>query len=155
MIEVLKLPKLVSNETVDEIVLLNQTRRHMDNVLDGLLFFADKLQESGEKHDYTKIQNFPEFYEALKAGNIKKSDWYKNHIIEERHHLQAYSTKDVTLVDVLEYITDCVMAGSVRSDKIYNLTLSSNLLQRAFDNTVEMLKKEILIKEAVENGNST
>jgi len=122
----------------------------MDSVLDGLLYFADQLTEIGQKHDYTKIEKFPDFRAALQAGDIKNSEWYKYHISEERHHLVAKSTKDVNLLDILEYLTDCVMAGYARSGEVYDLELSSNLLQRAFKNTVEMLKNQIVIKEAME-----
>ena len=154
MIEVLKNPRLRLEQQCDEIVLLNQTTRHMDAVLDGMLYFADKLTEAGQKHDYTKIEKFPDFRAALQVGDIKNSEWYKYHISEERHHLISKSPKDVNLLDILEYISDCVMAGYARSGEVYDLELSSNLLQRALKNTVEMLKKEIVVKEVADDSST-
>ncbi len=150
MIQILKSPKaecLNPDGTIDETKLINATMQHMESVLDGMLYFADKMQEVGEKHDYTKIEKFPDFKAALESGNIKTQSWYKYHITEERHHLLANSPDDINLIDVLEYITDCIVAGYARSDTLYDIKISKNLLNKAFDNTVEMLKKEIVLKE--------
>jgi len=56
--------------------------------------------------------------------------------------------EDVNLLDVLEYISDCVMAGMARSGSVYDLTMPPELLERAFKNTVELLKKEVVLLEA-------
>jgi len=155
MIEILtslKTDAKTSDEKVNKNKLLLDTTRHMDAVLDGMIYFADKLITAGEQHDFTKIQYFPEFHKALESGNIKNQEWYKRHISEERHHLSAQPPKDVNLIDVLEYIADCLMAGSARSSKVYDITLSNNLLQLAFDNTIKMLQKEILVKEDIKEN---
>jgi hypothetical protein len=47
---------------------------------------------------------------------------------------------------VLEHIADCVMAGMGRSGTVYELKLSDELLQRAFRNTVELLKSRVIVK---------
>jgi len=123
------------------------TANHIDDVAKGLDFFSGMLKEAGKRHDRTKITDMPNFHEALQSGNIKKSDWYKMHIAEERHHLQSKVPKDITLIDVLEYISDCIMAGSARSGDIYDIMLADPTLQRAFANTVELLKKQIKVVE--------
>lgn len=48
----------------------------------------------------------------------------------------------------LERIADCVMAGMARSGNVYPLTLNADLLERAFQNTVELLKAEVVVEDA-------
>lgn len=49
-------------------------------------------------------------------------------------------------MDVLEHIVDCVMAGLARSGSVYELHLDDEVLQKAFQNTVELLKRDIEIE---------
>jgi len=65
------------------------TALHIDEVAAGLDFFSDMLKEAGRRHDRTKVLDMVDFHAALQSGNIKKSQWYKMHIKEERHHLKA------------------------------------------------------------------
>jgi hypothetical protein len=53
--------------------------------------------------------------------------------------------EDVNLVDVLDLITDCVMAGIARSGSVYQITIPPEVLQRAFDNTVDLLKSQVVV----------
>lgn len=52
---------------------------------------------------------------------------------------------DVNLIDVLDFIADCVMAGMARSGSVYPLVLPPELLERAFQNTVELLKANVRV----------
>ena len=52
---------------------------------------------------------------------------------------------DVNLIDVLDFIADCVMAGMARSGSVYPLQLPPELLARAFQNTVDLLKSQIVV----------
>jgi hypothetical protein len=54
---------------------------------------------------------------------------------------------DVNLVDVIEHIVDCVMAGMARSGSVYQLSLPSDLLQAAFRNTVEQLSVAVEVED--------
>ena len=54
---------------------------------------------------------------------------------------------DVNLIDVLDFISDCVMAGMARSGSVYPLKLSPELLERAFQNTVELLKANVSVEQ--------
>ena len=47
--------------------------------------------------------------------------------------------------DVLDFIADCVMAGMARSGSVYELKLPTELLERAFQNTVELLKAQVVV----------
>jgi hypothetical protein len=46
---------------------------------------------------------------------------------------------------VLDMIADCVMAGMARTGEVYPLTLDPNVLQRAFDNTVTLLQRQVVV----------
>jgi hypothetical protein len=49
----------------------------------------------------------------------------------------------VNLIDVLDMIADCVMAGMARSGSVYPLNIDPEVLMRAFQNTVEELKANV------------
>lgn len=49
---------------------------------------------------------------------------------------------------MIEYISDCVMAGMARSGSVYDLEMPPELLERAFKNTVELLKAEVVVSDA-------
>lgn len=133
------------DSTVED--LKEDTISHIKDVTNGLDFISDLIKERGSKHDHTKISNMEEFHAALKSGHIKDTQWYKNHITEERHHLKSNIPDDVNLIDVIEHIVDCTMAGLTRSGDIYDTDLSAELLQLATQNTVELIKKNTNVVE--------
>ena len=67
-----------------------------------------------------------------------------------RHHLEMADgiPEDVNLIDVLDFIADCTMAGMARSGSVRPLNISPETLMRAFQNTVELLKAEVRVGEA-------
>ena len=48
-------------------------------------------------------------------------------------------------IDLLEYIADCVMAGMARSGDVYEIQAPNELLRKAFDNTVVLLKNQVKV----------
>lgn len=52
-------------------------------------------------------------------------------------------------VNHLEYIADCVMAGMARTGNVYELKMPPELLTKAFQNTVELLKQNVEVCEAL------
>ncbi|HUD75085.1 MAG TPA: hypothetical protein VMQ76_08430 [Terracidiphilus sp.] len=52
---------------------------------------------------------------------------------------------DVNLIDVLDMICDCVMAGMARSGSVYPLNIKPEVLMTAFQNTVELLKANVTV----------
>lgn len=155
MIEIVKSPKSDCHRVdgkIDRDNLWLSMARHMDNVNDGMEFFANKLIDAGMTHDYTKMTMFDEYHEAVQSGKKNKSEWYQKHKEAERHHIIEQDYNDVNMIDVLEYISDCVMAGSVRSNdpQGINIKISDAILQKAFQNTLQMLKDEVVVKEVVE-----
>lgn len=121
------------------------TDRHINDVGQVMSFFADLLIKAGKEHDNTKLSDFDDFFEALKSGKIKESNWYQNHKTKERHHLVAHVPKDVNLIDIFEHLGDCVTAGLSRSGEVFDIELSNEVLQLAHKNTVELLKKHIKV----------
>jgi len=44
-------------------------------------------------------------------------------------------------------IADCVMAGMARSGSVYPLEISPDVLMKAFNNTSDLLKSQVKVKE--------
>lgn len=129
--------------------LLKSSYQHIDDVQRGLQFFIDYLDNAAERHDFDKIEDIDFFHEDFVTG-FAQTGWWDNHRRINRHHLAQEDgvPKDVNLLDVLEYITDCVMAGMARSGSVYDLTMTPELLERAFKNTVDLLKAQVEVSDA-------
>lgn len=128
--------------------LLNSSLQHINDVANGMEFFVKMLRDSAKKHDYDKITSIDDFYKSFKSG-FKDVEWYEEHKKLNRHHLfvEEGIPSDVNLIDVIELICDCVMAGMSRSGKVYDLNLDAYVLEKAFKNTVELLKKNVKLEE--------
>lgn len=128
-----------------------ETEQHKMDVARLMSFIALELNEIGYNHDWTKIQYFDQFakdtLERQDTPDFKSRDWYKIHTKEERHHLNANTPKDVDLLDVLEFICDCVVAGKARTGRVEKkyLELSGDILKKAFWNTVDKLIDEVQV----------
>lgn len=132
---------------VSKDTLLTSSRQHIGDIVKALAFFQSKLTEAAGEHDYDKLTAIDWFHEDFVTG-FKKTGWWDTHRKIHRHHLGNVDgiPEDVNLLDVLEYIADCVMAGMARSGSVYELKLSDEVLQRAFKNTVELLKAQIVVQ---------
>lgn len=124
--------------------LLASSRQHIGDVVKALAFFSSKLTEAAGEHDYDKLTAIDWFHADFITG-FKETGWWDNHRHIHRHHLDKPDgvPADVNLLDVLEHIADCVMAGMARSGTVYELKLPDELLQRAFANTVRLLKAQV------------
>jgi hypothetical protein len=131
---------------VSKATLLNSSRQHIGDIVKALAFFQAKITEAAGCHDYDKLTDIDLFHADFVTG-FKQTGWWDNHRRIHRHHIDKPDgiPDDVNLLDVLEHIADCVMAGMARSGKVYELKLSDELLQRAFANTVELLKREVVV----------
>jgi hypothetical protein len=132
-------------EGVTKEMLLDSSRQHIADVGRGMAFFAGKITEAASVHDADKLTTIDWFLECFQGG-FKDSSWWDNHRKINRHHLTKDDgvPDDVNLVDVIEFIVDCVMAGMARNGSVYPLELSSSLLHRAFSNTVELFKSQVV-----------
>ncbi len=141
-----------ATEKVSKEVLLDNSRQHITDVNKAINWMVDRLKDIGATHDYTKITNINEFYADFSAsqdgfqGDFKEQHWFKDIHLQERHHLTDRCPDDVNLFDVLERIADGVTAGMARSGSVYEDELSPEILVRAYQNTMKLLKDEIIVK---------
>lgn len=131
--------------------LLDSSKQHIGDVQRALAFFAAQITEAGIRHDDDKITDIATFHRDFRT-KFERTEWWDRHRQINRHHLTQEDgiPADVNLIDVLDFIADCVMAGMGRSGSVYPLHLSPELLERAFQNTVTLLKAQVVVKpEAV------
>lgn len=133
--------------TVTKETLLESSRQHIQDVRMALGHFAWMLDMAASNHDPDKITDINGFHADFLTG-FKVTEWWDRHRKLNRHHLTAADgvPEDVNLIDVLDFISDCVMAGMARSGSVYPLHLSPELLERAFQNTVELLKRNVTVE---------
>lgn len=133
------------------LTLLRSSRQHIEDVNQGLAFFVAKLLEAGRAHDRDKIDDIAWFHADFVHGFTEPdwTTWWERHRKINRHHLNIGDgvPDDVNLVDVLDYITDCVMAGMARSGSVYELKIDLAVLLRAFQNTVDLLKTQVHVAD--------
>jgi len=124
--------------------LLASSSHHIYDVGMGLGFFAGLLTGAAATHDHDKISGIDHFHADFQTG-FKETGWWDKHRKVNRHHIDKPDgvPDDVNLIDVLEHIVDCVMAGMARSGSVYHLEISDDVLRQAFDNTVAMLKDNV------------
>jgi len=123
------------------------SEQHIADVKLGMGFFIKKLQEAADNHDWDKFCLLDQFHADFVTG-FERTEWWDNHRKVNRHHLLQEDgiPDDVNLVDVFEFIVDCVMAGMARSGSVYPLTINPEVLQKAFDNTVDLLKEHVVVR---------
>jgi len=133
----------------DKETLLTSSRTHISDVVKAMAFFIAKLTEAAGEHDYDKLTAIDWFHEDFVTG-FKETGWWDNHRKIHRHHLAKADgvPEDVNLLDVIEYISDCVMAGMARNGEVYDPVASPELLERAFKNTVAMLQEEVVVSDS-------
>ena len=126
--------------------LLASSKQHIHDVHEGLQFFSRKIAEALLAHDTDKLTDIDGFHRDFVTG-FTQTEWWDRHRQINRHHLNMPDgvRDDVNLIDVLDYITDCVMAGMARSGSVYELTLAPVVLERAFQNTVALLKRQVIV----------
>lgn len=135
-------------EKVPQDQLLESSLQHIDDVAQAMAFFSTYLLRAAAKHDYDKLTEIEWFHANFKSG-FRDTTWWDNHRKIHRHHLaQADGVPDdVNLLDVLEYVADCVMAGSARGGEVYDPEVLPGMLLNAFNNTVALLKSQVVVEE--------
>ena len=132
--------------------LLVSSYQHIGDVRKALVFFGDKLTESANFHDHDKISDIEGFHRDFVTG-FEQTTWWDNHRKVNRHHLLAEDgvPANVNLIDVLDMIADCVMAGMARTGSVYPLNINPEVLMTAFQNTVELLKSQVVVDVEVDS----
>lgn len=128
--------------------LLASSHQHIGDVREALFFMIKQLNRAAAVHDHDKLSDIDGFHRDFVTG-FAQTTWWDNHRKVNRHHLLQSDgvPADVNLIDVLDMICDCVMAGMVRSGSVYPLNIDADVLRRAFDNTVELLKSQVTMVE--------
>lgn len=137
----------VSKET-----LFKSSLQHINDVCDALALFRAELEAAARRHDTDKLTDIDGFHADFVAadpatGVFTRTEWWDRHRTLNRHHLTHDDgiPEDVNLIDVLDFIADCVMAGMARSGNVYPMHLPPELLERAFQNTVALLKSHVAV----------
>ena len=112
------------------------------------------------EHDHTKLEYLDEFYndfvEQLQSENklnFKEMPWFKNRHMTERHHLNDSVPEDVNLLDVLEMVIDCTVAGLARSGSVYPITIPGDVIEKAIENTKNLIiENSEVVDESLEKG---
>ena len=128
------------------------TDMHREDVKNVIYELARRLREIGDKHDWTKKEQEDEYYDSYvtskKNGtDFHKSDWYKNHVKEERHHIKYHVAADINLLDILEVICDHCCDELVEKGKVGKMDIDKDVLMKAFNNTVELVKSFIRLDD--------
>ena len=156
VVEINKLPNTNSREAKKGNISFedfsNETNIHREDVKNVLYFLASKLEEAGDKHDWTKKERERQFYNSFTAAkekglDFKKDAWYKYHVTTDRHHIASHVAKDINLIDVIEMISDCCCAGLARSGEIRDIEIKPDVLMKAFNDTVQLTKDSIKLDE--------
>ena len=121
---------------------------HKRDVYEVMKYLSRLISVAGLSHDFTKKTEEQLFYKnflsAMNNGtNFVEDEWYQLHINEERHHLLSRCPEDVNLIDVIEMIVDCTCAGLARSGEVRGLEINSEILEKAVQNTVKLILREI------------
>lgn len=133
---------------VTKVQLYTSSLQHICDVGLAMRYFANAIDMAANRHDHTKLSQLDQFHADFATG-FKSTIWWDNHRKDERHHLgQPDGVRaDVDLIDVLEYIADCVMAGMARTGNVYDIEIEPEVLKKAFKNTCEKLKAKVQVEE--------
>lgn len=131
--------------------LLASSVQHIGDVGQALAYFGSLIAAAAVRHDTDKLTDIDGFHADFVRGFDKAQGadaWWNRHRALNRHHLMQEDgiPADVDLIDVLDFIADCVMAGMARSGSVYDLKLPPELLERAFQGTVAKLKAQIAVE---------
>lgn len=132
---------------VSKKTLIASSAQHIDDVRQALAFFMTLLGKAALVHDPDKLTDIDSFHADFVTG-FKEHGWWDRHRKLNRHHINMDDgiPADINLIDVLDFIADCVVAGMARSGSVYTLTLRPDVLGLAFQNTVELLKREVMVE---------
>ena len=135
---------------VTEEELLKDTKSHISDVQRVSKLIADLLVQQCLQHDHTKIEYLDDFYQDFSSGKtgamFKDMGWFKKHLTE-RHHLNDRCPEDVDLIDVLEMVIDCTVAGLARTGEVFPITISPDILQKAVDNTSKLIIDSVEVED--------
>ena len=121
---------------------------HIFDVQMVMHVLAQQLEHKGAIHDHTKLDYEDEFFDNFcdamyKGKDFVSNTWYQRHIAEEKHHPLSKCHDDITLLDVIETIVDCVCAGKARSGEVRPIEIDKQTLDLAVQNTVKWVNENV------------
>ncbi|MCK5316315.1 MAG: hypothetical protein KAJ55_00295 [Anaerolineales bacterium] len=133
-------------KNVSQQELLDSSVQHIADLRRGLAFFQGVLAEAATRHDEDKLTDIAGFHTDFVTG-FEQTGWWERHRKLNRHHLTMEDgiPEDVNLIDVLDFIADCVMAGMARSGTVSPLDIDPSVLMEAFRNTAVLLESEVAL----------
>lgn len=134
------------HSTVTKEQLIESSKQHIQDVARAMGMFTGMMLVAVEHHDYDKLTNIDSFHKDFVTG-FKSTTWWERHIVMSRHHLtqEIGVPSDVNLIDVLEMIADCVMAGMGRTGNVYPIEIDPKILTQAVTNTFNLLKSKVVV----------
>lgn len=130
---------LPREEVSSAATLQGETLVHIGDVGRLMQFLGERLHLAAKMHDLDKVTERDEFFAYITRS--RETTWREDHLKRSRHHLAVIDgvPEDVNLIDVMEYITDCIASGLSRKGEVYDVELSPAVLHLAFQNTVKLL----------------
>ena len=149
-----------ASKTATKDDLFQNTLSHIADVQNVGEWLTNKFKNQLAEHDHTKLEYLDEFYndfvEQLQSENkpnFKEMPWFKNRHMTERHHLNDSVPEDVNLLDVLEMVIDCTVAGLARSGSVYPITIPGDAIEKAIENTKNLIiENSEIVDESLEKG---
>lgn len=126
------------------------SEQHIADVQAGLRFLIHQLANVAQVHDEDKLADIDGFHADFVHGFVEPhTTWWTKHRQLNRHHLNVADgvPEDVNLLDVLDYIVDCTMAGMARSGSVRPIEIAPAVLMRAFHNTCALLERNVRVEE--------
>lgn len=142
-----------ASKTVTKNQLIENTNLHIEDVNNVGTMLVNMFLLQISKHDHTKLDYIDEFYDnfvrSLNGENFKDLDWWQIHKTE-RHHLNDSVPEDVNLLDVLEMVVDCTVAGLARSGDVYPITIPQEVIEKAIENTKNLIINNVDVVDDVD-----
>lgn len=143
LVELIKIKKVEDCDSIEE--LEANIVIHQLYVSEVMKVIASKLQYHGIIHDYTKRENIEEFWEDTRLRKedipLEEREWIEKHITQEQHHLNLNAAPTITLIDVIEFIVDCMVTAKSTGEEVdlENLKLDPEILMTAYNNTIKYI----------------
>lgn len=142
-----------ASKTVTKNQLIENTNLHIEDVNNVGTMLVNMFLLQISKHDHTKLDYIDEFYDnfvrSLNGENFKDLDWWQIHKTE-RHHLNDSVPEDVNLLDVLEMVVDCTVAGLARSGDVYPITIPQEVIEKAIENTKNLIINNVDVVDDID-----
>ena len=129
--------------SVSKDTLLASSHQHVGDIAQAFEFFKEMIDRQVAIHDHDKFSDINGFHSDFVTG-FKEHSWWDNHRRVNHHHLLQDDgiPEDVNLIDVLDLIVDCTMAGLARSGDVFPITIAPEVLMLAFENTCKLLREK-------------